>query len=1431
MNEKNTPAGCAIDLEELSLTTSDVLEGIPDGLAIYRINNGKVYPVYQNSAYFQVMGYSKKNIEAIRQGATFTGVHPDDLLPLLEKTAVFLKIGGELIHIFRAFHDKNHLYRWFRLRASKQHLQDGSVLIYTTYTDVTEEKRLETELCDAKVKMEDIINAIPGGVALCRVTDIFEIVYFSNGLPELFGYSAEEYRELIKNNIALMIYPQDKDMVMENLRCVIRDHTTADFEFRQLHRDGHVIWVRIQAKQVKASDGTAMLHCVFHNITDLKETQQELNLLINSVYGGIASYRIKNNRFIPVLYSDSVAALFGYTREEFDAVIHENAFGAVFERDTQRVTEAALEAVRTGKPFNISYRTRCKNGNLAWIHMRGRRIGPLTENCKFCVYFSGTPDESKIYQNIADEAADAIYIIDRKHYDILYFHESKQIFPETENCIGKQCYEVLQGLSAPCSFCNYKNKNEIDQKNTDVVSKWNGRTYRMHVRETVWNGIPAFIQYLRDITDEVKIRQEKRRLGQYFKTLVENLPGGVAVVRRQKDGTIIPEFLSAGFADMTKSTLEQANELYSRDALQGVHPDDVPELKKQLDEVFTSIGCQRELTYRLQTGDGQYIWVRNTLSLLPSENGDLRQYCYFRDITEERREQEQIREQYQKLIVQHYRAPRPNVLVVGHCNIIKDRILEINDYTGLDCFKTLGTKREEFFSMIADLIVAPEERRKFLHMYLNEPMIRAYERQETEQTLSCFIQLPHEITGRYVQFKVNMVEEPDNGDITGILTITDITEQIISSQVLEKLSSTGYDHIIVLDLLKDRYNTFTNTPGAYCVPNKSGIHSEWMNHMLTNHILPKDRKIYQTYLNSAYIAGHLEKNGCYTFDFSITDDNGNIRVKRTTVFDIDLRIGRVGLSRSDVTETVREQQSLLNMLAYTFELAAFIDVNTRRMIMHTRQTVLEDLPPFIEEDYDTQIRCGMKAYAADGQELDEIRRCFKLNTLLEQLKKHPLGYDFVCAYQAKDGLRYKKINVLWGDRNRQTVCIVRADVTKMLGDERKHKADLENALFLTKQANQAKSEFLSAMSHDIRTPMNAIMGMTALAASRPDDADYVTECLKKISLSSTHLLNLINDILDMSKIEQAKIVLNREPVFLQNLVEQVTTMVKHQAVEKQQTFQITVGKIIHDSFYGDMLRLNKILINILSNTVKFTPIGGLIEFRVEEIPGPNNRAKYAFSIRDNGIGIPEEMLPRIFEPFVRSSHVSRVEGTGLGLSISKELIDLMGGTIQVESKENEGSLFHIELVFEIAPEQPYTAEEKLPLKDAECFAGRRFLIAEDNDINSEILKSLLELQGADSEIQSDGVQAVQAFASNPPGTYDAILMDIQMPKMNGYEAAKAIRELNRSDAPAIPIIAMTANAFAEDVQAALESGMNAHVAKPIDMNVLISTIQKELSAK
>ena len=531
-------------------------------------------------------------------------------------------------------------------------------------------------------------------------------------------------------------------------------------------------------------------------------------------------------------------------------------------------------------------------------------------------------------------------------------------------------------------------------------------------------------------------------------------------------------------------------------------------------------------------------------------------------------------------------------------------------------------------------------------------------------------------------------------------------------------------------------------------------------------------------------------------------------------------------------------------------------------------------------------------------------------------------------------------------------------------EEQKRQA-LQSALEGARAASMAKSRFLSNMSHDIRTPMNAIMGMAAIASTRLDDRVRVAECLKKISLSSQHLLSLINDILDMSKIESGKLSLREEPFNLAELVANVTELMAPQANAAQLEMNVSLPVLSQEEVVGDALRVRQVYLNILSNAVKYTEAGGRVQIEVwEEAGGRGGRKNFFFRCTDTGIGMSGEFLEHLFQPFERASDSSdRAPGTGLGMAITRNIVDLMSGDIQVESRPGEGSCFTVMLPLQLqnarqedVPEEwlgvhslivdddrqtcenaaalledmglrpefvtegeeavrrvvrakgtpdPFTLviiDWKMPgmdgveatrrirrevgdeipviiltaydwseiehearkagvtafiskpfyrsklcyllneisgeiLTEAQCpypdrdYGGRRILLVEDNDINREIARILLEERGIRVEEACDGVQAVRMVSESEPGYYDMIFMDVQMPNMNGYEATRAIRSLDRADTARLPIVAMTANAFDEDVRTALRAGMDAHFAKPIEIVKLEQMLYRYLPGK
>lgn len=388
--------------------------------------------------------------------------------------------------------------------------------------------------------------------------------------------------------------------------------------------------------------------------------------------------------------------------------------------------------------------------------------------------------------------------------------------------------------------------------------------------------------------------------------------------------------------------------------------------------------------------------------------------------------------------------------------------------------------------------------------------------------------------------------------------------------------------------------------------------------------------------------------------------------------------------------------------------------------------------------------------------------------------------------------------------------------------------ELREAVFQAQKANAAKSSFLSRMSHDIRTPLNGIIGLIKINETHMDDRELVKTNQDKMLVSADHLLSLINDVLQMSKLEDENIEISHEPIDLGEISREVGTIISGRTAEAGIAFEIGKQELPVSYVYGSPLHIRQIFLNIYGNCIKYNKPHGKVTTTLKCLGEKNGIVTYRWTISDTGIGMSEEFLKHIFEPFVQEHSDARTvySGTGLGMSIVKKIIDRMNGTIVVTSKEGEGSTFVITLPFEIA-EKP----EEIPAEmDGEVnIAGLHLLLAEDNELNAEIARTLLEDEGAITTIVNDGQQAVDIFSRNKPGTFDAILMDIMMPEMDGLSATKAIRALDREDAGTIPIIAMTANAFDEDEKKCMEAGMNAHLVKPLDIQKMKEAVCRYLN--
>lgn len=542
-------------------------------------------------------------------------------------------------------------------------------------------------------------------------------------------------------------------------------------------------------------------------------------------------------------------------------------------------------------------------------------------------------------------------------------------------------------------------------------------------------------------------------------------------------------------------------------------------------------------------------------------------------------------------------------------------------------------------------------------------------------------------------------------------------------------------------------------------------------------------------------------------------------------------------------EKERHQFELVQGLSIDYNLVCTFDLDTGAgTSLRVNNCEYNLLAPIFEGETNISLEKSLGEYInncvfeEDKEWMVKTCTCEWLKKELSSKNVTYINYRTMCGNE----LRYFQIKAVrtgsWENHHR--IVLGFRSVDDEINSEIEKKNLLEAALADANRASEAKSVFLSNMSHDMRTPMNAIVGFTTLALSHIDNKAQVEEYLRKIMASGNHLLELINDVLDMSRIESGKMQLEEKPCNMHKIVRTLENIIHGDAKAKGLELSVDVIDVDDKGFFCDELRVNQILLNLLSNAIKYTNAGGRISFCVTEKPGaPDGFANYEFIIKDTGIGMNEEFVSHIFEPFERerNSTISGIQGTGLGMAITKNIVDMMNGSIEVKSKKDVGTECRVELTFRLnsevkeQPDDEMQAIQNAVVNKVVDHHNERILLTEDNELNQEIAVAILSEIGFIVEVAGNGQEAVDMLKNSKPGYYRLVLMDVQMPVMNGYEAAMAIRAFDNEEIASIPILAMTANAFEEDKQKAIQSGMNGHIAKPIDIKNLIETIDKVLN--
>ncbi len=1211
------------------------------------------------------------------------------------------------------------------------------------------------------------------------------------------------------------------------------------------------------------------------------ESVSEQNNIFDILPCGISHYHLdKSGKVTPIMVSKVLADIVGLTVEEEMLALKDNFAAKVHPEDKPALAKSIKRILDGEKQFYVTYRILNHQNNYIWI--RNDLSALPCGNGNYDVYLSyvdisaqkqkekETADNARRLRAIVDAAEELkwkidfdkavfrtlekirVYFNSARAYIIEFDYENKEFNNTYESCAAGVVPQIDFLKKQPIELCNdffkafeetgilrLKTEESLSEATKRILKSQNinslmavpiygeGKlTGFLGVDDPTQNFddvvvLQTMSQFISDDLFKNRLAEKNKNTEDMLNSLVNNVPGGIGMLSVGRDN-VVPYFLSEGYAKLTGLTVEEALERSSQDAFKPVHPDDVEDLRALFRDVYKNKTPSFSCIYRLRKKNGSYFWMRLSAALVKKEEKRLIYYGNYTDITTEKANEEKIRRknaEYQIVVKQSHG--------VMFRYYIKTKLFVHDE--GSQVENDFGTRLENVpESVIEKGFIAPESvedyKKFFADMQAGKPdghiIIKYHFKMEEDF--------------KWAEGVYSLVKD-ENGvadyAICNFMDITDkVNEQAIYDTMLSQISAIA-SNTVTVNLTKNEINDLKSTMFLGSNGIRIGhTYSEMYDIMLRRIVVAPDRAIYEKEfardkLLKEYAAGRSE----YSVEVRCNTISGDkwckiyMRLRQNP----DTHDVMAFSWMEDISERKTMEDVITRVVENNYEVVSIVNAETGLIEMVTHSG---GVFPNLHDSYDKTVKERLLP-VIEEENKQKYAKIFNLANVVKCVEEKR-QFVVSCFIKETDGsVRRKQWVFTYLDERKNRIFYTRSDINDIYEEEERKNKRLAAALATAEKANSAKSEFLSNMSHDMRTPLNAVIGMSSLAIQEKDPRAKQNYLLK-IGEAGKYLLGLINDVLDMSRIEQDKVALNPEPVDGNKFINTVLTIIEPQAKARNISFRFTSGGEKADYQVFDKLRVEQIIINILNNAVKYTPEGGRIDYDIMHYINDEGRMICRHTIADTGVGMSPEFLKTIFSPFMQE-HNSQSDlngGTGLGLAISKNLTELMGGTIKVESDLGEGSTFIIEIPTTVITREEYEATRKdKPQEDVSaCLKGKRMLLVEDHPLNVIVATKLLEKKEITVEVAENGKVAVDTFSNTPPYYYDAILMDIRMPVMDGIEAAKTIRALDRADAKTVPILAMTANAFEEDIRATAEAGMNAHITKPINPEILFRTLAEKV---
>ncbi len=1166
-------------------------------------------------------------------------------------------------------------------------------------------------------------------------------------------------------------------------------------------------------------------------------SQQDIEHIKNLIPGDMALYQ-EDHGLRTVYLSPHIPALAGYADEEFERLTRRNALDMVVPGDRIIVQKSIGRILAGIENVECIYRIIHKTDGFVWVHTKAKYLGEFKSLPVLLAVFQETATGTEMFNGLLDQTKRKVYVCERDSFELLYANARSLADKTEKNYNGRSCYSFIRGRSTPCPNCviNHIPKGQ-NQHKEDWYDSERDRYYAVESRLISWFGHDAWVHYIEEITERRKAEQNLATVKAELEKTIDSIPSGIAVFReRQGDISLVAS--NTFFRDIFGLSGKEAQNCSIENFLKrAVFKDDWETALRSFKELFSEKRSSNFVHRAARKRNGRFVWVYIEAGAIPQSDGSLIGYLSLTDISGQKEAEEALRASRERCEL----AIRGAKLTVWEYNI-KTRTISAPD-SDLSRFGFEHEIKNVPDSLLP--IVMPEDRASFAAMYndiLEGKPVASGEywlqqsRNETPYCEKVIYTVIRDTEGRPEKAygisqditSQKLEEEKYNRAMAKLLAISpetlgtyhlNLTKDICDQNLSVFPALTRLGSRISVDEFFGQAAQFIPSRKErsaflriFCLKNLLNCFKKGQ----TSISLEFRQKMPELADETHRVSGHL----------SITQNpkTGDIEAV-SYAFDIEKRVKEENIMQR-VTNQQYDYIALINIKRDTLE---FRNVNLNSSRTPETRTV----------NYEKSVSIDIAKHIPE-QEKEFCAHSMRLGNIVDQLSGSEI-YSITYSYNEKSrGLRRKQCKYCYLDDSKCEILNIRTDITQVYEEEQRRLEELRHALEQAEKASAAKSEFLSNISHDMRTPLNGIIGFTGLALdcpSPPQVHDYLT----KIQSSGSFLLALINDTLDLSRIESGRITISPSVLDSSELLDSVITPIRSVASAKGVRFVVDTSRAPRAFIETDRLNCQKIILNLLSNAVKFTPPGGLVELIIEYLDAapsavpvppagaPDRQHRIAsIIVRDTGIGIGPDFLPRLYEPFTQE-HASGSEyssGTGLGLSIVKQLVDLMGGSISVSSRPGAGTQFSLTLPFNILP--ACKSLQHSPPRSRRTLQNALILVCEDHPMNLEIARALLEKRGMRVITAPNGKIGLDVFLASKTSEISAILMDIRMPVMDGLAAARAIRALPRPDAAGIPIIAMTANAFEDDVKASRDAGINAHLAKPIDPELLYLTLERNI---